>query len=239
MSVKKILAISLLCCLFIKPALADNNFEPLLNKVTLDFSAEKWVTTKTALVNVGINLSLSDRDMGKVQSGILNQLNKIANKTEWHIISFNRTLDQSGLEKVQAEASARLSESDLAGLRDRAKELSKPGQTFAINDIQFTSSEQEQRDALVALRNDIYQQIKVELTKINQLYPEQKYSVHDIRFFNQPSPLGIARNAVFMAQAKAVSPADMLPVGDQLKLNATVVLSAAPDQDVMNLVHGK
>lgn len=237
MKFKKLLITSVCGLLFTQSVFADNNLEPLLNKVTLDFSAEKWVMSKEALVTVGINLSLNDRDMSRVQSGILEKLNKIADKVEWHLIEVQRTLDQSGLEKVKAEANARLPVSDLADLRDIAKNLSKPGQTFTIDDIHFTPSEIELRDGATALRNNIYQQIKAEITQLNQLYPEQKYTVHEIHFFNSPRPLGVEQVTAFINQTKIVSPS--LPIGDQLKLTATVVLSAAPDQAVVNLVHGK
>lgn len=234
MQFKKLLITSVCGLLFAQSVFADNNFEPLLNKVTLDFSAEKWVTSKEALVTIGINLSLNDRDMSLVQSGILEKLNKIADKTEWHIIQFNSSLDQSGLEKIQGQATARLPESVFSELRERAKKLSHPGETFTIDDIQFTPSDTEIRDATSELRNMIYQQIKTEINQLNQTYPEQKYTVHDIRFFNAPGPLSMG---VFMNQAKIARPS--LPIGDQLKLTATVVLSAAPDQAVVNLVHGK
>ncbi|MDX1902390.1 MAG: hypothetical protein SFW66_10400 [Gammaproteobacteria bacterium] len=216
---------------------ADNNFEPLLDKVTLSFNADKWVVAGAALVTVGINLSLSDQDMGHVQSGILEKLDKIATKADWHIVAFNRTQDESGLEKIQASAQARLPEKILAGLRDRAKALSKPGQTFTIDDIQFTPSEQEKRDAYVALRSNIYQQIKTELAQLNQMYPEQKYSVHEIHFVDQ-TPVGTMAN-VMMSKQAMVAASPELPIGDQMKLNASVVLASAPGDAVMNLVHGK
>src|SRR5436190_23068731 len=106
---------------FTLPVWAETNVEPLLNKVALQLTAEQWVATKTALVTVGINASVSDSDLGKIQSNILDKLNQLAGKQEWHIVSFDRSQDQSGLERVQVSAQARLPEAALAGIRDKAK----------------------------------------------------------------------------------------------------------------------
>src|SRR5689334_17947981 len=108
---------------------ADVSLDPLFNKVTLQLNAEQWVTTKSALVNVNINASVNDTTLEKIHSQILDKLNRLA-KGDWHLISYDRTQDKSGLESVQIVAQARLLETDLSGLRDKAKSMSKPGETY-------------------------------------------------------------------------------------------------------------
>ena len=88
----------LISCLFLSlNAWADNTFEPLLNTVTLELNAEQWVATQTALVSVGVNAAVTGGGLEKMQSTVLAKLNQIS-KGEWHVVSFNRTLSQSGLE---------------------------------------------------------------------------------------------------------------------------------------------
>lgn len=216
-------------------AWAEMNIEPLLNKVTLQLNAEQWVTTKTALVTIGVNVSVSDNDLGKTQSTIMDKLNQLASKAEWHILSFDRSQDQSGLEKITVSATARLPEPALAGLRDKAKAISKPGETFTLDNVQFTPSDDELRDANSALRNRIYQQAKAELDQLNKEYPDQKYYLHQINFISDVMPEPMAQNKVMMASVARDNTS--LSVGDKLRINATVVLAAAPNQDVVKVVH--
>lgn len=226
---------TLVCSLLFSSVWADNSLEPLLNKVTLRLSAEQWVTTKTALVTIGVNASVSDADLGKIQSGIMDHLNKIS-KADWHIVSFNRNQDQSGLEKIQASAQARLEQSELSGLRDKAKSITKPGETYTIDNVEFTPSDAEIRAANVVLRNDIYQQIKMEMDTLSKSYPDQKYYVHDVNFLNEIMPMSMPRAENMMLAAK-VSRAEPMMVGDKVRLTATIVLAAAPNADVVKVVH--
>ena len=218
------------------PAWADINVEPLLNKVSLQLNAEQWVATKTALVTVGINVSVSDNDLGKIQSNMMDKLNQLAGKGEWHIISFDRSQDQSGLERIQASAQARLAESALAGLRDKAKAISKPGETFTLDNVQFTPSEDELRDANNALRNRIYAQAKTELDQLNKQFPDQKYYLHQINFLGDIVPTPMPQNKVMFAGIGSANSSNFA-VGDKLRITATVVLAGAPNQDVVKVVH--
>lgn len=229
------ICLGLLGLSLMSPVWADSNLEPLLNQVSLQFSAEQWVTTKSAVVTVGVNASVSDSGIEKLQSEVLSKLNQISNKGEWHIVSFNRNQDQSGLERIQISAQARLVTADLNGLRDKAKAISKPGETFTIDNVEFSPSADELRAANTALRNDIYQQIRTELTDINKFYPESKYYLHNVNFLNEVIPQPMAMYKVANGASEA-SRASNLAVGDKLKITATVVLAAAPNADVVNMV---
>lgn len=219
---------------FITAAWSETNVEALLNKVTLRLNAEQWVTTKTALVTVGINVSVSDNDLGKAQSHILDKLNQLAGKADWHILSFDRSQDQSGLEKIQASAQARLPDNELAGLREKAKSISKPGETFTLDNVQFVPTDDEIRNASAVLRNNIYQQAKTEVDQLNKLSSDQKYYIHQINFISDVVPGPMAKFSNGVSAAATGAPLD---VGDKLRLSAMVILSAAPNQDVIKLVH--
>lgn len=213
----------------------DGSF--LLNKVTARFSAEQYVATKTALVTIGINAGVNDAGLQSIQDDILKKLNDLSNKGEWHIISFDRSLDQSGLEKVQMQGQARLPTSALPNLRDKAKAMSKPGETFTLDNVEFTPSEQELRDANTALRGDIYQQAKDEIDRLNKVYPDQKFYVHDVSFINvmMPMPMAMPMNA--MVKMASNDNGNNLAVGNKLVLNATIVLAAIPDQAAKLAAH--
>lgn len=227
--------IGLLSVLLLQPLFADTSYEPLLNQVTLQLNAEQWVASKTALVTIGVNASVADAGVEKIQADVLAKLNQISNKGEWHLTAFNRNQDQSGLEHLQITAQTRLPSAELGGLRAKAKAISKPGETYTLDNVEFSASADELRDANINLRNDIYQQTKVELANLAKYYPDQKFYLHNINFLGMvsyPQP----QNEMYMKTAAAPAKSN-LSVGDKLRLSATVILAAAPNPDVAKIVH--
>jgi hypothetical protein len=219
----------LLSCFFILfslPVFAEANLEPLLDKVSLQLQAEQWVTTKTALVNVSVNAAVTDQGIEKIQVEAMQKLNQLSDKSEWHIVSFDRQEDRSGLESIQIVAQARLPQSDLANLRNKAKDISKPGVTFTIDSVQFVPSETEIREANQNLRNNLYQQARAEIEALNKVYTDQKYYLHQIDFLAAvPSPMPVPQNMMAMKVASQPSP---LTVGNKIQMQATVVLASMP-----------
>lgn len=216
---------------------ADGNLEGLLNKVTLSLQAEQWVTTQTALVSVMVNAAVTGQGLEQMQSDVLQQLKRLSDKGDWHIVSFERQQDKSGLESIQILAQARLQQAELGNLRDKAKSISKPGVTFTINNVQFTPNDEELRQANAMLRSNIYQQAKVEIDTLNKTYPDQRYYLYQIYFMNAEAPMPMAQNALFgkarmdMSMAAQAVPAPQpLSVGNKLQLQASVVIASFPEQ---------
>jgi hypothetical protein len=231
--IMRAVVVGLLSLLFSGATWADHQ-DALLNQITLQVTAEQWVPTKTALVSVGVNAAVNDSALETIQDALLRKLNTVSSLGEWHIISYERSLDKSGLEHLQITAQARLPMAALTGIRDKVKSVSKPGETFSVDDIQFTPSMQELRDANTALRNDIYQQVKDELARISKLYPEQKYYVHEVNFnvgLMPPGPMPM--NAMMQAKAGGGS----FAVGDKLVLRATAVLGSMAEPAVVKNPH--
>ncbi|MDR3492909.1 MAG: hypothetical protein P4M12_12880 [Gammaproteobacteria bacterium] len=226
------------CSFFPVWAYADINSDALLNKVSLRLNAEQWVASKSALVNIGINVSVSDHDLDKVQDQVLQKLTQLSSQGEWHIMSFNRSLDQSGLEKVQMSAQARLPSTALSNLREKTKSTSKPGETYTLDDIQFTPSEDELRAANAVLRTNIYAQAKEEIDRLAKANPDQKYFIHDINFVDMyvPQPIRVGMAMMKMGDNTAAAPVG-LAVGDKLILNALVVLASAPDAALLKVAN--
>jgi len=220
------------------PVWADNDLEPLLNKVTLQLQTEQWVTTKTALVGVSVNAAVTAQGIDQVQADVMQKLNQLSSKGEWHIVSFNRQQDSSGLESIQIIAQARLPQSELSSLRNIAKSVSKPGETFTVDNIQFNPSEDEMRQANISLRNNIYAQAKAEVDALNKVYPEQKYYLHQIDFNFMPpvEPVPMAQSTMLMAKSVRMAAAP-LAVGNKAQMQANVVLASMPDQLAQKLAH--
>jgi len=201
--------------------------ESSLNKVVLSLNAEQWLTTKTAVVTVEVSAAVADQGVEKIRSNVMQKLQQLAAKGEWHILSFNRQKDRSGLESIEIRAEARLEQADLNGLRDKAKAISKPGETFKINNIQFTPSDAEVRAANEALRKNVYQQAKAEVDALNSLYPSQKYYLHKIDFVMGLTGMKCMVSSNRMATLAAVpGAAPAMPIGNKAELTATVEIAS-------------
>ncbi len=77
-------------------------------------------------------------------------------KADWRLTSFNRSEDQTGLERWSATFEARLPETDLNGLAETAKKISKAGMQLTIADIDFSPTLEEMETARAGLRTQVY-----------------------------------------------------------------------------------
>lgn len=204
-------------------------FQPVLHQITFTMTSEQWVTTQNADVFVGVDATLDQTQLATAHNDILEKLNKLA-KTDWHITQFNRTENSSGLEQLSVVAQARLPETDLSKIRDDAKALTHPGETFTVLSIAFNPSTAELEAVRVQLRNDLYNKIQNELNTINKIYTNQKYVVHEIDFSEQnapPPPVPMVRMAMVAGNAQEAAPAEAPPltVANKLVMTANVTLA--------------
>lgn len=199
---------------------------PVLDKVVLQVSAEKWVTTKTAKVIVRINATLNKTGLANVRNTMMANLNKIA-VGSWHITQFNRSQSSSGLETLSVQADARLDESKLTNLRSAAKSVSKPGETYRIANIDFTPSLADVQTVREQVRQQLYQTIKAEVARVNQTYPDANYSVNWINFISSAVPQRTYKRArVAEMNAMAVPASAGISVSNKVQMTASVVLAA-------------
>lgn len=206
-------------------AIAANTNYPPLDKVSFQLSAEQWATTQTAKVTVRVNATLTDSQLGAIHTVLMNNLKKIAADAKWHITEFNRSKNQSGLEQLYATAQARIPETALSSLRQKAKAVTKPGATYTIGSIDFSPSQAEIQTVKANLRSNIYAQTKAELARLNKEYPSERFFLHSINFNSgvvMPRP---QMRTMVLAEAKVGNSAPMA-VSDKITLNANVVLAS-------------
>lgn len=193
------LSIFLLATAF--PAFADCNTQPPLNEVTFKLSAEEWVQTTSAKLIVDIHAALDKKSLAQMRQQIMTNLNKIAPGT-WHITTFARSQDSSGLEKLYVVAEARVNESSLTNVNTQADKLSEPGVKYKVINIDFTPSMADIEKAKMDLRKTIYHDAQAEIATLNNIYPSQKYVLHAIQFGEYISTNGMrAMPMVMMAGA--------------------------------------
>lgn len=204
-------------------ALAEDVVPQLvLDKVVFQVSAKEWVTTQTALLNVTINVTLNNADLVRARADIMDSLNKVA-KGDWHLLQFDRSQDNSGLEKLYVQAQARVDQSALTDIYQNAKSVSMPGANYQISGVEFKPSLEETQQVKAKVREKLYQQINDELARMNKAYPAQHYSVSNLIFVQgdnvvQPQAYE-AKQMNVMAMASAPAP---LTVSNELVLTAMV-----------------
>ncbi len=219
---KKILTMILILCLIPTAYAKRHGQSKPSSKVMYRLSMEQWVSTQSATVTVSANLSLKSTALAKARKALLSKLNTIA-KADWHITQFNRSKDNSGLERLSVQAQARLPESALDGLRDKTARISRPGESFQIQQINFMPSLAEMQAGKSALRDKIYEQVNAEITRLNSAYPPLKFKVKMINFI--PGYMRARRQQAGAMKTFALAQAPM-SVSNKLKLTAIVIVTA-------------
>ncbi|MCW5590251.1 MAG: hypothetical protein KIT27_11395 [Legionellales bacterium] len=209
-------------------AFAATPAQPILNQVSFQLKAEQWASTQSAKVTVMVNASLNTGGLEQIHAQLLKQLTQLSAQGEWHITRFYRNQDQSGLENLQISAEARLPNNALANLRDVAKKISKPGETFTIQAIDYSPSLMEVEKVRSLLRNSIYQQAQDELTRLNKIYPDAHFTLHAIDF----NPMQIMPMARMTNELVRVSPTQnnaadaTLAINDKITMMANIQLAS-------------
>ena len=197
--------------------------EPLtLDKINFQLSSKTWVNTQTALLTVTINASLDSSDVVKARTDMLDKLRKIASG-DWHIVQFDRFQDSSGLEKLSVKAQIRVNQSKLAHLYDKAKDVSKPGETYQIAGIEFRPDLEEIQTAKALLRQVLNKQIQQELAQLNKTYSEQHFTISAVNYqeeesASQDQPMMMATGVT----PRMARPASSLALSNELVMTAVV-----------------
>ncbi len=205
---------------------------PPLNTVTYQFVQEGWATSDTAEVTMAIDASVGQAKLDLIHQDIQAKLKQAAGNADWHITVFQRDKNNSGLEQIHAEASARLPIAGLGAIRANAKKLSSPGETFSVQNIDYSPSTAEIQKQHAELRDSMYAAVKAELARLNKVYPDQPYYLHEIDFgtaLTAPMPramLATERSPQGLAQNDENS----LPMSQQITEMATVILASKPAQ---------
>jgi len=202
----------------------------VLDKVEFQIVAKQWITTQTALLTININATLTNADLVKTRSDIMEKLSKIAGG-EWHLIQFDRSQDSSGLEKLYVAAQARVAQPSLTNIYQNAKSVSKPGAHYEISSIEFKPSIEEVQQVRMQLREKLYAQVRDELTRINKVYSGQNYSLNYLIFTEGDQvPIPLARNQTMANAMVMPAAAPSLTVSNELTMTASAHVASNRQQ---------
>ena len=213
------------------------------DRVTFDISAEDWVTTKTAHAAVTVEAAVNASTAGTMRTEMTKAVDSLA-KTDWRLTSFDRSQDQTGMERWSAVFEARLPETDLGALGDAVKKLSKPGMQLSVANIDFTPTLEEMETARGNLRAQIYRIANDQLASLNTALPGRVYRIALIDFTGDeggsPMPRVVkGRSGMAMAMMTAPAPESSEPPpapverSEKIMLSARVVFAAQPGGNFM------
>lgn len=220
----RILMLTAAAMLLTQPAVAKHRGRVPLDKVAFTAQTEMWVKTDDAKVTIDVNASLNNQSLAAMRTSLLKNINSIA-AADWHITRFDRQQSSSGLENVLVQAEARVPEAKLTNLRENAKKVTKPGETYVVSNIDFTPSLAAVEAVKKQAREVIYQQVNQEIATLNKDFAPQKYTVKFIGF----DLSGYARaersnDKMMMMAARSAAPA--FQVSQKVSVQARVMLAS-------------
>lgn len=204
---------------------ADGAPDMLLDQMSFQIAAKQWVSSKTALLSVDINATLTSADLIKTRADIMDKLSKVATG-DWHLTQFIRSQDNSGLEKLYVQAQARVGEDALNKVYQNVKIVSKPGVSYEVASIEFKPSLTDIQQAQAQLREQLYQQVQDELTRINKVYSTQHYSLYNLIFVEGDALQPIARAGSMMNKMAVASAVAPLSVSNEINMTAIVEVAS-------------
>lgn len=174
-------------------SMADDELKPD-DAISVNLTTEGWVQAKAALVMVSVNAAVVGDKAGDKAGGtrdaMIKTVSDLASKTEWRLTSFNRGQDPTGIEQWSAVFEARLPETDLGGIHQKAKTASKAGMQVSIMNIDFTPSLAEVEAVRADVRKALLAMAGKELEAINAANPGRNFRLSQISFDGaQGSPM--------------------------------------------------
>ena len=194
-----------------------------LNRIDYQLQLEHWVVTNTAQVSISVNATANNHNLAQTQAQILTKLNGLIKKTTWNITDMSQSEDRSGLEKIHLSATTRLPNADIMNLRARIKSISKAGEQFQLQAINFQPGLIDIEKTRNLLRQQIYRQVKAEVARLNRIYPRAHYFVHQINFM-PVQPIFGRQNA--LVKISAAVPQPNMMVKREVMVSAHVELAA-------------
>jgi len=239
---KRLFAIALIAAVFFAHSVLAEEMPKPDDRVIFDVTAEDWVVAKTARVTINVEAAVSATNAGTMRGDMMKAVNDVA-KGDWRLTSFNRSQDQTGLERWSALYEARLPENFLNGLGETTRKVSKAGLQLSVGDISFTPTLEEMEAARSALRERIYKQANDQLATLNTAMPGRTYRIAVINFNgndDEPAPMphivrGYAGKMMAAAVAsvpEASSSAQPMERAEKIMQTAHIVLAALPSASV-------
>jgi hypothetical protein len=205
--------------------------------ISVNLSTEGWVQASAARVMVAVNAAVVGEKAGSTRDAMIKAVQLFSPKADWRLTSFNRSQDPTGLEQWYAVFEARLPESDLGGIHEKAKAASKAGMQLSIQSIDFTPTLTEVEAVRGTMRKTLMAMATKEMEAVNAAYPTRQFRIAQISFGGaqpvmQPQMMMLKRG---MAMASDAAPEAMMAsvngggaieTSQKIDMNAMVTFAA-------------
>ncbi|MDF1653632.1 MAG: hypothetical protein P1U34_00820 [Coxiellaceae bacterium] len=225
---KSIYGAAALALVFSGSVIAAAQPDPL-SMISYQPSVQGWVTTKTANVTVAVAATLNGNDVASRKNAIMQHLQGLMPKVQWHVSQFSQVQDPSGLTRLSLRAQARLPQSDTSNLAQKLSKLSRSGEKYTLQGMAFAPSLKEVNAAKMELRQQLYQQVLGEISTLNKTYNRQYYPAK-IQFISvSPRPMPAMYMKAAVADNATHSAGSVPTVASRLTITANVQLAAKAD----------
>jgi hypothetical protein len=218
------------------PAAAQTPWPPADDSITVQLSAEDYVTATTGKVTLSVDAALKNSDAAQTRKEIMAGAQKIA-KANWRMVNFNHSTDQTGLTRWNAILEARLPEAQLTSLTDTAKSASRPGLQFTLSGTDMSPTLDEMESGRGKLRATLLAKANEELARINKNAGGRTYRIGDIQYgsFGMPMVMPMARGKTAHMEMMAMDGAAVsgsaggssFSVDQKIEMTATVSFATA------------
>ncbi len=210
------------------PAMAQEP-PPAREQIRLLLTAEDWVATETAEVELIAELTLVGQDPAAVRREVTDAFARIED-APWRIVAFGRNADASGAERWTIRAEARLPQARLDGLHARARAAGTTGRAFRVGRVDTAPSLAEREAVLRSLRGRLYGMARDEIEVAKALWPGRAVRIARVEFGGaaEPGPRPFLARTAEVAQSMPAATADAVMTERKIVLSAWVTLVPAP-----------
>lgn len=220
--------LGLVCASFFVTSYADS---PLCqNQISMQLQEEGWVSSDTAQVTVSVQVATNQDNTSVVMSEVTNKLKKsIKLPVEWRLVDLSTEKSSAGLFAISAKMSARLNSANLASLRNALDALSKAGEQYKIESIDYQPTLTEVSKENTRLRELLYKDVLEQQQLINTAFADKRYQLFALNFdssyVNSSRPtMMYATNGLGASRQVHVSAST--PFSQQVILTANVTFSS-------------
>ncbi len=138
------------------------------DSVSLFFSVEELIVSDTVKVTLKVTKILSDN----IDFNIKNTLREVY-EVDWTITNLSR-YEETGLERINATAIARIPDSQISKINTKAKEVSKAGLEIQVSEFDYSPQRNKIEETKRSLRERIYKLAEDEAALLNIITKDGK-----------------------------------------------------------------
>jgi hypothetical protein len=211
--------------------------QEIQDSVYIELSAEEAIVSDTVKVSVEVVLATKAEDATDVRGTILGSLKTLLD-ADWAFAKLDRTTNRSGLEEVEATATVRVAEGQLAGLAAKAKDASREGLQLKIGDLDYNPARNVVDEAVANLRKELYIKAQDEALLLNQVLgagSAYEWRVGTIQFGSAPR-MKMANSRGIMLESASYAVAASADMGGASSLDLTQKVGLTASVTLLRLV---